>query len=171
VEHNCLDRTISQAVVADDTSRCNPRLVSLGGETLISPSADNLSHKSASAGLRRVLISVAAHTAIHAEVFDNSSNEELQKFLVGKKISAAGRKGKQMWLEFEGESRALLLHFGERTDIAGSAKFEATVMLSNFLCRFESVKVLQAHPSCGRHAAGMTGSLKVEGVDSVTYVR
>lgn len=118
VQHNCLDRTISQAVVADDTSRCNPRLVSLCGEILLFPSAHQLSHNCAPAAVSRVLISVAAHTAAHAEVFDNSSNEQLQKFLVGKKISAAGRKGKQMWLEFEGESRALLLHFGERTDIA-----------------------------------------------------
>jgi formamidopyrimidine-DNA glycosylase len=65
------------------------------------------------------------HPNAHVEVFDNSSSEELQKCLVGKKISTAGRKGKQMWLEFEGDSRALLLHFGEHSWM-GAATHHAT---------------------------------------------
>ena len=47
-----------------------------------------------------------------AEVIEGIAPAELQKALQGRTLLEACRKGKQMWLELDGGSPALLLHFG-----------------------------------------------------------
>ncbi len=48
----------------------------------------------------------------HAEVIEGIAPDELEKVLTGRKLLHARRKGKQMWMELDGEAPALMFHFG-----------------------------------------------------------
>jgi formamidopyrimidine-DNA glycosylase len=56
-----------------------------------------------------------AAAGIPAEVFDGASSEDVVSALQGRKLLGAHRKGKQMWLTFQGDKPNLLMHFGKLT--------------------------------------------------------
>jgi hypothetical protein len=48
-----------------------------------------------------------------AEIFEGSSPQQLVAALQGRRLLAAGRKGKNLWLTLEGQGPMPLMHFGE----------------------------------------------------------
>jgi hypothetical protein len=71
--------------------------------------------------LRTALSAPAAaapsHTPHHpytvAEIFDGSAPQQLVSALQGRRLLAAGRKGKNLWLTLEGQGPMPLMHFGK----------------------------------------------------------
>jgi hypothetical protein len=53
------------------------------------------------------------HSLSCTEIFEGSTPQQLVAALQGRRLLAAGRKGKNLWLQLDGEGPMPLMHFGE----------------------------------------------------------
>jgi hypothetical protein len=94
-----------------------------------------------------------------AEVFDGASSEDVVSALQGRKLLGAHRKGKQMWLTFQGDKPNLLMHFGK---LMWKRQRQSMLLLLSV-----TPTLLVGAPPC---VAGMTGYIAVKDSEDAMHV-
>ena len=102
---------------------------------------------------------------VHAEVIEGIAPDELEKVLTGRKLLHARRKGKQMWMELDGEAPALMFHFGTFCPLKAPCML-AVLVSGHPLQSHDTVSFTIMTPRC----AGMTGFCAIQGVPIIEYV-